>query len=266
LFDRFFGRRSGGPPRGANIEVELEIPLERVRTGGQEEVRFARVEPCAPCKGNGARGGAAAHVCPACKGSGQRTQTDRKSKSHIIIQQISTCPDCRGAGRIVDEICPECQGRGRVERDERLKVNIPAGIEEGMALRIPGHGVAASDARGTSGDLFVIVRSAPDTRFERSGAHLWHEEVIALTDAVLGTNLNVPTLERGVELKVPPGTQPGSVLHIRGYGLPEFGGRGRGDLHVRLNVRTPQKLSAEEQTLYQRLRALERAAASTSLT
>jgi molecular chaperone DnaJ len=151
-----------------------------------------------------------------------------------------------------------------VQRDQRLKINIPAGIEDGMALRIPGHGMAAAQADGMPGDLYVIVHSRPDARFERSGAHLWREERIGLTDAVLGTTLSVPTLERGVELKVPPGTQPGTVLRVRGHGLPEFGGPGRGDLHVRLNVVVPQHLSAEERALYQQLRSLQRTEATAS--
>jgi len=256
LFERFFGRRAGRPESGANIEVDLSIPLERVRIGGEEEVSYSRREICAACKGNGAKGGTALHDCPACKGTGERTRSARKTKDAIIIQRIGACPECGGRGRIVDAPCPDCRGLGSVERVERLQVKIPPGIEDGMALRVPGRGVPPQSARGVPGDLYVVVRTARDPRFERDGADLWRTEAIALTDAVLGTALQVPTLTAPMELAVPPGTQPGTVLRLRGCGLPRFSAVGQGDLNVRIEVRVPQRLSAEERSLYERLRSL----------
>jgi molecular chaperone DnaJ len=125
-----------------------------------------------------------------------------------------------------------------------------------MALRVPGHGLPSHDAGGTAGDLYVVVRTAPDTRFERDGTNLWHREEIPVTDAVLGTSLDALTLNGRLRVTIPPGTQPNSVLRLKGKGLPEFGGKGRGDLFLRVDVRMPEKLSAEERKLWERLRAI----------
>ena len=135
-------------------------------------------------------------------------------------------------------------------------MTIPPGIEDGTALRIPGHGLPSEDPAGPPGHLFVTVRTAEDPRFVRHGADLWREEAVAVTDAVLGTSLTVPTLEGSVAMKLPAGTQPDAVLRLRGKGLPRFGGHGRGDLLVRVQVRVPEKLSREEKALYERLHAL----------
>jgi molecular chaperone DnaJ len=167
------------------------------------------------------------------------------------------CPTCGGEGTVIEALCPECSGRGEVEREETLTVKVPPGIEEGAALRVAGHGMPSPDARGAPGDLFVIVHSAPDARFDRVNAELWRTETIGITDAVLGTTLKVPTLNGApLEVTVAPGTQPDTVLRLRGKGLPEFGRRRRGDLLIRLKVRVPERPSFEERALYERLRAL----------
>jgi molecular chaperone DnaJ len=176
------------------------------------------------------------------------------------MQRISTCRVCAGRGRLIDHPCPECGGRGEAEREERLTVAIPSGAEEGLALRVPGRGEPSREPAGTPGDLYVIVRTAPDPRFERNGADLWRTEMLAVPDAVLGTTLKVPTLEAPVELRVPAGTQPDAVLRVRGKGLPHFGTKRRGDLHIRVQVAVPQRLSAAERSLYERLRAQSRSA------
>jgi molecular chaperone DnaJ len=175
----------------------------------------------------------------------------------VTLQQVTMCPGCGGEGTVIDERCPECAGHGRIEREETLSVRIPPGIEDGAALRVGGHGMPSEDARGIAGDLFAIVRSAPDPRFDRVNAELWHTETIGVADAVLGTTLKVPTLDGpAVAVTVPAGTQPDTILRLRGKGLPEFGRRRRGDLLVRLKVRVPDQLSVEERALYERLRAL----------
>ena len=143
-----------------------------------------------------------------------------------------------------------------MEKEEALKVQIPAGIEEGTALRIRGHGMPGETASAPPGDLFVTVRSAPDARFERVGADLWRRETLEVVDAVLGTRLQVPTLTGEVEVRVPSGTQPDEVLRLRGKGLPRFEESGRGDLNLRIEVQIPEQLSAEERSLYEQLRAL----------
>lgn len=261
LFERLFGRRAG-PARGQDLHVELTLPLETVARGGRETVRYTRPVACPRCRGLGAEPGSAPRKCPACDGSGRKVTTrgERRGETAIRFQQVTVCPDCGGRGEIVDKPCRECRGEGRVEKEESLQVSIPPGAEEGMALRIPAHGLPGPDPKGAPGDLYVIVASAPDARFARSGADLWRSETLAVADAVLGTALKVPTLEGGVEVTVPPGTQPGEVLRLRGKGLPVFGARGRGDLNLRIEVRVPERLTAEERALYEKLRALSRGA------
>jgi len=257
-FETFFHRRRRGPARGANIEVDLDIPLELVASGGEKKVRLSRPSACPSCRGTGVEGGASPKVCEACEGTGRITRSSRggKEKEHILIQQISTCPECHGRGSIIEHPCPKCRGSGEVEQDEELTVKIPIGVEEGMALRIPGKGMPSPEAGGMTGDLFVVVRTHYDPRFERSGADLLREETIPLTDAVLGATLQVPTLDGSASVTIPPGTQPGAVLRLKGKGLPEFGNGRHGEMYLRIGVHVPEKLSREERELYEQLRAI----------
>jgi molecular chaperone DnaJ len=260
LFDRFFGRRRTGPPRGANVEVEVRVPLERIATGGEEKVRFMRPVSCPACKGSGAKAGTKPRRCEPCQGTGRRTQQSRRHEreGEVVVQSISVCPACQGRGEIIDQPCPQCDGRGQAEHEESLTVNVPAGCEEGMALRVPGYGMASEAKGGVPGDLFVIVRSLPDPRFERAGADLWRREAVTVPEAALGTHRTVPTLDGTVEVTIPQGTQPDAVLRLAGKGLPEFGGGARGDLYLRLRVQVPERLSAKERELYEQLQALDR--------
>jgi molecular chaperone DnaJ len=253
LFDRLFRRRAGSL-RGANIEVAVTVPLERVLTGGEEPVHLSRPSSCDACHGSGAKAGTEPKFCETCGGSGKQSKSQQKGG--VSFQQISTCRACGGRGKVIEQPCPDCAGRGQRLRDETLTVKVPPGVEEGMALRVPGHGLPSREEGGAPGDLFVVIRTAPDTRFERRGADLWRDETIEVADAVLGTKLKAPTLDGGVAAKVPAGTQPDTVLRLHGKGLPHFGSAGRGDFFLRIQVRIPEKLSVEEEALYHRLRAL----------
>lgn len=257
LFDRFFRRRRAVPARGADIEVQLVVPLERIHRGGEETVRYTRAVVCPVCHGSGAAPGTRPRRCPDCGGSGRKvvTRGGHRGETEIQFQQITVCPTCGGRGEIIDTPCPECGGSGQVEREEQLAVKVPVGAEEGMVLRVPAHGLPSQEPGGVAGDLYVIVRSAADPRFERLGADLWRTETIEVADAVLGTTRKVPTLNGAVEVKVPAGTQPDEVLRLRGRGLTAFGG-GRGDLNLRIRVRIPERPSARERELYESLRAL----------
>jgi molecular chaperone DnaJ len=259
LFDRRFGRRRAGPPRGANVEVELVVSLERVLRGGEETVRFPRVETCGTCQGSGAKAGTSPRRCAACGGTGQHSVSRREAG--VSVHTITTCSACHGRGSTIEQPCTDCRG-GEVEREETLTVKVPVGIEEGMALCVPGRGAPSRERGGTAGDLFVIVRTAPDPRFERRGTDLWRVETIAVADAALGTRLTVPTLEGHATVTIPPGTQPDTVLRLRGKGLPEFGDRRRGDLHVVARVHVPEHVSREERALYERLRTLSQSGTS----
>ena len=251
IFDRLFRHRRPGPARGQDLEVELRVPLERIDTGGEETLRYSRAVRCATCGGSGAKPGTEPRRCEACGGSGHRviSHDQKREKGSVRFQQVTLCPECDGRGTLIDHPCPDCQGRGQVEKEEALKVQIPAGIEEGTALRIRGHGMPGETASAPPGDLFVTVRSAPDARFERVGADLWRRETLEVVDAVLGTRLQVPTLTGEVEVRVPSGTQPDEVLRLRGKGLPRFEESGRGDLNLRIEVQIPEQLSAEERSL-----------------
>jgi len=255
FFERFFGRRKTHP-LDRNIEIELVIPLERVLTGGEEEVRFTRLELCPSCHGSRAKPGTKPEPCKSCGGTGNYIKSWKEKGT--TFQQITSCKACQGSGIVIEELCPSCGGRGEVEREETLTVNIPPGIEEGMALRVPGRGHKSSKADEPPGALYVVVRTAHDPRFERRGAHLWHTETIPVVDAVLGTSLEMLTLDGPVTVSIPAGTQPGAVLRLRGKGLPEFGTKRRGDLYLRVLVQVPEKLSSEERKLYERLRTFEK--------
>ena len=258
LFDGFFHRhrRPAGPAKGNNLEVRLTIPLEKVNTGGEETVHFTRPMTCPTCKGARTKAGTKPRKCETCNGTGQQviTRQETKEKGTISFQQITICPVCHGQGTFIDSPCEICRGRGEVEKDDNLKVTIPAGVDEGTALRIPGHGLPSKDVGGQAGDLFVVVRSKHDPRFERHGADLWRVEIIDITDAILGTKLKVPILDAQVEVSVPAGTQPDEVLRLKGKGLPVFGAQMHGDINIRIQIHIPEKLSAEEKDLYEKLR------------
>ena len=260
LFGELFGRHrhKTGPARGRDLEVQLLIALEKVNEGGEEVVHYSRPVVCSACKGSGAERGTASRTCEACGGSGQRvtTQEGDKAKGTIRFQQITTCPVCHGQGLFIDHPCKECDGTGKQQKDDKLKVSIPAGVEEGMALRIPGHGLPSEEAGGEGSDLYVIVHTASDPRFERRGADLWRTERLEIPDAVLGTTLRIATLNGHLDVKVPAGTQPEEILRLRGEGLVKSGGYGRGNINIRLLLHVPEHLSKEEKALYKQLQAL----------
>jgi molecular chaperone DnaJ len=258
IFDRLFRHRRAGPRRGQDIEVILDVALELIDSGGDEVVRYTHPVSCTSCSGSGLQPGTKARKCKTCGGSGRKviTSDEQKEGSSVRFQQITVCPTCHGQGTFIDHPCKKCHGRGQLEKQESLKVHIPAGIEEGTPLRIKGHGMPADEAGAPPGDLYVLVRSIPDSRFERVGADLWRKETIETVDAVLGTRLKVPTLKGNVEVKIPAGTQQDEVLRIRGKGLQKFDDKGYGDLNLQIHVHIPEAISAEERSLYEQLRSL----------
>ena len=254
LGDLFGRRQRSGPRRGRDIEVALSIPLDAVLRGGKRRVEFTRVARCRGCGASGAKAGTTPRTCESCGGSGRKAQAERRGGT--LYQTVTSCPVCAGMGRFIDDPCPECAGRGLVERRDSVEVKVPAGIREGVALRVPGHGMASPDAEGESGDLLVVVVSARDSRFERRGSDLWHVARAMDHDAALGAELEVPTLEGKAKVKLPEGTQPGRTLRLRGKGLPEMGSKVRGDLYVVVEVGIPTELSAEQREHYEALRRL----------
>jgi len=255
LFERFFGRRArAGPPRGADIETEVTVPLARIATGGEESITISRPGPCAACSGSGARPGTSPRPCPTCGGTGQRVAGSERG--NVIVRQVTACPDCAGRGTVIDQLCAACRGTGQAVQEEQVTVRIPPGLTDATALRIPARGMPSQAAGGEPGDAYVIVRTEQDPRFIRRGADLWHDLEVTVPDAVLGTTAAVPALDGDLHITIPAGTQPGTVLRIAGQGLPQFRETGRGGLYVNVAVRVPdpQQLSPGQRCLYEQLR------------
>ncbi|MGQ0550155.1 MAG: molecular chaperone DnaJ [Armatimonadota bacterium] len=252
LFDLFFGGRGGvrtaereAPARGADLRYDLEITLEEVSTGVEKPISLERLETCASCFGTGAERGSKPERCPSCDGTGEVRHAARTVFGHFT--QIGTCPQCRGTGTFIAKPCGSCRGSGQTEARREITVSVPAGVEEGMHLRLSGEGEAGSRG-GSRGDLFVVIHIARHDTFRRRGRDLIREAEITMVQAALGDEIRLAALDGEAVLTVPPGTQPGTTLTIRGRGLPELH-RGRGDLHVTVRVAVPRRLSAEQRAL-----------------
>ena len=252
IFEEAFGgggrRRGGAAAGGRDLRIDREVTLEEVLTGVDVTLDVPTLQTCDTCTGSGARPGTGLKRCPDCQGRGQ------VRISHGFFTMAQTCPRCRGYGEIVESPCMTCGGTGRVHRARKVKVRIPPGVENGTTLRISGAG-EAGERGAPAGDLYVVIRVREDKRFERDGANLLTDFSISFPLAALGGEIDVPTLEGPVRLKIPAGTQPGSHFRVTGHGLPHLKSRGRGDLYVRAQVIVPKKLSKEEKKIVQDLAA-----------
>jgi len=253
LFERLFGPPAAGPPRGQDVRLDLVISLDEVLTGGKQDVTIRRPGPCAECAGRGSRRGSAPRRCPGCDGTGQRAMASRHGP--LMVRQMTTCPQCAGRGRVTDQPCPACEASGRTLQEEKVTIRIPPGLPEGATLRLTGHGMPSPRPGGPAGDMYASIRTRPDPRFSRAGADLWHDLHVQAPDAALGVTAAVPVLQGHLRVRVPPGTQPGSVLRVEGQGLPRYGGDGRGSLNLTMVVDIPRRLSARQHELYEQLRA-----------
>ncbi|MDQ7843759.1 MAG: molecular chaperone DnaJ [Armatimonadota bacterium] len=246
LFDMFFGRRERvspeAPERGADLRYDLELTLEEAAAGVEKTVEITRLDTCPSCFGTGAERGSAPETCTTCRGAGEVRYAQRTIFGSFT--QVTTCPTCGGSGKVIPRPCRTCRGSGRAEQRRTLSVKVPAGVDHGMRLRLAGEG--ESGARGgPRGDLYVFIHLKPHPVFERRGRDLFSSFEISMTQAALGAEVQIPTLEGPVAHRIPAGVQPGDVLTLKGKGMPDARG-GRGDLHVRLDVRVPTDLSAEE--------------------
>jgi molecular chaperone DnaJ len=243
IFGDLFGGRVGGgrgPARGADIEVRLSLTLAEAFTGITRDVKVLRRTACAKCGGTGAAAGTSPEVCQHCGGRGQVMH----SQGFLMIS--TTCPVCRGEGRVVRKPCGNCDGTGLDHQEEMLQVSVPAGVEDGSTLRLVGRGEAAPQG-GRSGNLYVILRVQGDERFERDGADLHAEVAVSFPQLALGDTIEVPTLDGEGAIDIPPGTQPGETVALRGRGMPRIDGRGRGDIVAHLKLVVPSAMSAEEE-------------------
>src|SRR5262245_54593052 len=244
--DLFGGRRRGGPQRGADLRYDLEITFEESARGAETAVQIPRQENCETCQGSGAAPGTSASTCPQCRGQGQV----RFQQGFFTVAR--TCPQCRGAGKIITKPCHGCRGTGRVTQDRKLTVKIPAGISSGQQLRLHSEGESGS-AGGPPGHLYVVVHVQEHEFFRRDGDNLFCEIPVNFTTLALGGQIQVPTLDNPDTVKVPEGTQTGTTFRLRGKGLPDVNGRGRGDLFVTVQVQTPRKLTREQKQLLDQL-------------
>jgi molecular chaperone DnaJ len=240
------GRRRGGPQRGADLRYDLEIAFEESAAGTETTIQIPRQETCETCHGSGAAPGSSPSQCPQCRGQGQV----RFQQGFFTVAR--TCPQCRGAGKIVTNPCKACHGAGRVTKERKITVKIPAGIATGQQLRLQGEGESGS-AGGPPGHLYVVVHVHDHEFFRRDGNNLFCEIPVNFTTVALGGEIQVPTLDGAETVKVPEGTQTGTTLRLRGKGMPDVNGRGRGDLFATVQVRTPKKLSREQRQVLEQL-------------
>jgi molecular chaperone DnaJ len=242
-----FGRRRGGPRRGADLRYNLELSFEEAAFGTETHIQIPRSESCGTCAGSGAAPGTSPTTCSACGGTGQVTFQQG------FFSVARACGRCRGTGRVVATPCRSCAGAGQVQTTRKLQIRIPAGVDDGSQLRIAGEGEAGT-AGGPPGDLFVVLRVDEHAFFHREGDSLLCEVPISMTQAALGASIEVPTLDGGkARLSIPEGTQGGATFRMRGQGVPRLGGKGRGDLHVTVRVVTPTKLTAAQRRLLDEL-------------
>lgn len=251
IFETFFGGREEirEVRRGADVRYDLEITLEEVARGVRTEIDIPQSVECNVCGGTGARPGTSPRTCPACMGSGQVQQVQVSGFTSFV--RIEPCERCEGKQKIIDSPCNQCRGSGQIRKVRKISVNIPAGVHSGMRLRLGGEGERARRG-GKPGDLYVNVHVKPHETFEREGDDLLCDAHLKITQACLGGEITVPTIDGYAKLKVPSGTQPGYMFRLKGKGMPLMDG-GRGDELVTVNVKIPNKLSPRQKRLLEEL-------------
>ncbi len=247
VFAQFFGGGSGQRvSRGEDLTYHLQINLEDIVEESNREIDVPRNEVCGTCNGSGARPGTAPHTCTTCGGTGQVQKVQSSGFARLV--RITACAECGGRGYVVETPCKECRGKGTVERTQRIRVMIPAGVEDGHTLRLRGEGNAGENGI-PPGDLYVVLNVAPHRLFARRDGDVYMETKVGVVEAMLGTELRVPTLYGDVQLSVPHGTQPSTVFKVKGKGLPRYGGWGKGDQYVKVDVDVPRNLSGVQREL-----------------
>jgi len=250
LFGELFGggRRRGGKRPGRDLRIVLELTLEEIDVGVERKISLKRNESCDTCKGSGARPGTTPVSCATCGGRGQ------VHRSQGFFTMATTCPRCRGAGKVIESPCTDCRGAGHVQKKADLELAVPAGVEDGMTIRVGGEG-DAGEPGAPRGDLQVVIKEKEHKVFQRSGADVLTEVPCSFAQLALGDTVELPTLRGRAEMSIPEGTQSGKVFRLRGQGLPHLEGRARGDQLVRVFVQTPRKLTEHQKEL---LREFER--------
>jgi len=251
IFSFFFG---GGfrerAARGRDLAYNLGITLEEAANGAEKNIEIERIEKCDLCEGSGAAPKTSPKRCSRCNGAGRIQSTTRNGFG--VFVRVAQCPTCGGRGKIIDKPCLKCKGSGITERERKITIKIPPGIDEGYQLRLAGEGEIASE-QGSPGDLYVLIHIAPHQHFKRYEDDLLYNLEVGFAQAALGTEATVPTLEGNTTIRIQPGTQPGQIIRLRGKGMPRFRGYGRGDMQVRVDISVPKKLTTQQRTLLEQL-------------
>ena len=254
IFGSFFGggfggssqRRRNGPVRGEDISLRLTVTFEEAAFGVKKDVTYNRIQKCDDCKGSGAANGSSPETCPHCRGTGQRQVTQRIGG--MAFQSTTTCDNCRGTGKIIKDPCQNCRGTGYVKVSKKLSVSIPAGIDDGERIALRGQG---SDGRngGPAGDLIIVISVKSHSVFERDRTNIYCEVPVTVTDAILGAEIEIPTLEGKMKYTIPEGTQPGTEFVVKGKGIPYLNSPSRrGDLIFSVNVEIPRGLNEKQKS------------------
>ena len=253
LEDLFGGGQRGGsngPRSGPDVKISIPLTLVEVNTGVDKKISIKLLDPCDKCEGTGAEPGSKSEVCKTCAGVGEVRRAQRSFFGQFVT--VAPCPTCRGEGRIIQTPCKKCRGEGRMRADHEITVQIPAGVATGQYMTLRGVGNAGTRG-GPRGDIHVLFEVADDPRFERDGEDLYTETLVTYSQLALGADLVVPAIGGHVAVALPAGTQSGHVFHLRGRGLPRVNGGGNGDLHVRVQLWTPERITEEERQLLTRL-------------
>ena len=252
----FGGGRSGGSVRaGADVKVTIQLTLAEVATGVEKKINAKLLEPCDRCTGSGAEPGSKAQTCATCNGSGEVRRAQRSFFGQFVT--VAPCPTCKGEGTTVQTPCKKCRGEGRLREEREISIDVPPGVATGQYMTLRGVGNAGQRG-GPRGDIHVIFEVADDPRFERDGEELYTEVLVTYGQLVLGADIVVPTVTSTSTLELPPGTQSGQVFHIRGRGLPRVNASGTGDLHVRVQLWTPDRLADDERSLIEQLNEVQK--------
>ncbi len=263
ILNSFFGggfsagrQNPNAPRRGSDLRLDFQIEFEEAVFGTEKDVEINHLETCDRCAGKGVEPGTNPTTCPTCRGSGQIQQTTQTILGHFT--QVSTCPQCRGAGQIIANPCKKCRGEGRIDVSKVINLKIPAGVDNGNKLRVSGEGDSGKNG-GPPGDIYVILYIKPHKIFKRDGVNIYLEKEITFSQAALGDEIEAETVDGDKSLKIQAGTQTGTVLSIKGAGVPYLNAPSRrGDQFIKLNVRTPTHLSDEEKKIFEQLAEIEK--------
>ncbi len=252
IFDMFFGGNGGGrrnpnaPQRGADLQYTMAVEFKEAIFGKEVDIDIPRTESCDTCHGSGAKPGTHPETCSLCKGSGQQEVVQNSPFGRVVNRRV--CQQCQGQGKIIKDKCSTCRGSGKIKKQRKIHIKVPAGIDDGTQLRVSGEGEAGTKG-GPSGDLYVVIRVKPHDFFEREGDDIYCEVPLTFAQSALGDEIEVPTIDGRVKLKIPAGTQTDTFFRLKGKGVPRLRGVGQGDQHVKVVIVTPTKLTDKQKEL-----------------